>query len=131
MNRLETIRNVIFALLGGMGLVLKHAYQGPFSEIVHSYGGNFMVSFALYYAAVSATTRSGFKKYTAIIVTLLTVEIFEVTDGFGVMSNVYDMTDLAANAAGVAVAAVLDLATLRLLKKSKFQISKYITMVNN
>ena len=115
MNRVEAIRNVVFALLGGMGLVFKQAYQGPLAELVHSYGGNFVVSFALYFAAVSATNRLGLGRPAAVAATLLAVEVFEVTDGFGVMSNVYDTVDLAANAAGVAVAVALDLATLRLL----------------
>jgi hypothetical protein len=115
LNPVETIRNVVFALLGGMGLVFKHAYQGPLAEIVHSYGGNFAVSFALYFAAVSATVRLGFGRPAAVAATLVAVEVFELTDGFGVMSNVYDTVDLVANAAGVGVALALDFATLRLL----------------
>ena len=58
LKRVETVRNVVFALLGGIGLVLKPVYQGPLAEIVYSYGGNFAVSFALYFAALSAAKRS-------------------------------------------------------------------------
>jgi hypothetical protein len=39
---------------------------------------------------------------------LLAVEAFEITDGFGVMSNTYDPLDLLANALGVAAAWGLD-----------------------
>ena len=116
LNRVEIIRNVVFALLGAMGLVFKQAYHGPVSDIVHAYGGNFVVSFSLYFAAVSAATRFRLGRSAAAAATLLAVEVFEVTNGLGVMTNVYDTVDLAANAAGVAVAVALDLATLRLLE---------------
>ena len=82
LNRVEAIRNVAFALLGAMGLVFRDAYQGPLAEIVHSYGGNFVVSFALYFAVVSATIRLGLGRPAAVAATLLTVEVFELTDGF-------------------------------------------------
>jgi hypothetical protein len=39
---------------------------------------------------------------------LLAVTAFELADGFGLMSNVYDPIDLAANAAGVALAWAVD-----------------------
>jgi hypothetical protein len=44
---------------------------------------------------------------------LLIVEGFELTNGFGVMSNVYDPVDLLANAVGVGVALAIDVATAR------------------
>jgi len=44
-----------------------------------------------------------------------------VTNGFGVMSNVYDTLDLAANAAGVAFAVVIDFATARFLRTGEEQ----------
>lgn len=43
----------------------------------------------------------------AIAFALLATELFEATDGFGVMSNAYDPADYIANAAGVALAAVV------------------------
>jgi hypothetical protein len=116
LHRVQTIRNACFSLLGGIGLVFKNTYQGPLAEIVHSYGGNFAVSLALYFAAVSAAARFGLGRSAAVAATVLAVELFEVTDGFGVMTNTYDPVDLVANVAGVAVAVALDLATIRLLK---------------
>jgi hypothetical protein len=42
---------------------------------------------------------------------LAVVELFEALNGFGVMTNVYDQVDLAANAAGIALALALDSVT--------------------
>lgn len=39
---------------------------------------------------------------------LLVAELFEATNGFGVMTNVYDPFDFAANAVGVGLALGLD-----------------------
>jgi hypothetical protein len=103
-TRAETVRNVVFALLGAAGLVLKSAYHGPLEQLVHSYGGNVFVSLALYFAALSATSRRRLGRWTAAGATLVAVEAFEVTNGFGLMVNVYDPLDLLANLAGVAAA---------------------------
>ena len=40
---------------------------------------------------------------------LLTVELFELLNGFGVMSNVYDPWDYLANALGIGLAVGIDL----------------------
>lgn len=45
---------------------------------------------------------------------LAVVELFEITGGFGVMTNVYDPVDLAANVVGVALALAADVAAGRL-----------------
>ena len=45
----------------------------------------------------------------AFIGALLAVESFELLNGFGVMTNVYDPWDLLANAMGVGLALVVDL----------------------
>jgi hypothetical protein len=42
---------------------------------------------------------------------LLVVQLFEATDGFGVMGNVYDRVDFVANTVGVGLALVVDLLT--------------------
>jgi hypothetical protein len=44
----------------------------------------------------------------AAAVALAAVELFEAADGFGLMANVYDPVDFAANAPGVALAVVID-----------------------
>lgn len=50
-----TIRNVVFAVLGALVLLLKAVYGGPFEEAVYSWAGNVAVSFALYFALLNTT----------------------------------------------------------------------------
>jgi hypothetical protein len=106
-------RRVVLVLLGVAGLVLKSSYRGPLAEVVHSYAGNVAASFAVYFLAAIAVSRHGAGRLAAAAVALAVVEAFEVTDGFGVMSNVYDPADLLANVAGVAVALAADQVALR------------------
>jgi hypothetical protein len=106
-------RNVLFTLLGVIGLLLKGRYTGPYRELVHSYGGNITVSFAVYFMLANLQLRCRFRRLATAGLALAAVYLFEVTDGFQVMSNVYDVWDLAGNAAGVALAIAADAATLR------------------
>ena len=112
----ETTRDVIFVLLGVVILVLKPYYKGPFVEIFYSYGGNFAVSFAVYFLAIIAVSRRRFGRLTAAAMALLAVEAFEATNGFGVMSNVYDPIDFLANAIGIGFAVVIDIISSRIKK---------------
>ena len=107
------IRNVALALLGAALLALKQSYHGPLEGAVLAWGGNVAASFALYFAAVHATSRCRHPRLAAAGATLLAVEAFELTNGFGVMANVYDPLDLVANAAGVTLALLVDLLTTR------------------
>jgi hypothetical protein len=116
-TRAETIRNVILAILGVAGLLYRSAYQGPLHEVVSAQGGNFAVSFALYFVALNAAARYAFGRIAAAVATLLAVEAFEVTNGFGVMMNTYDRLDFVANAIGVGVAVVADLVSSQFLKR--------------
>ncbi len=109
-------RNLVMALLGAVGLLLKQSYHGPFQAVVHSHGGNFSVSFALYFAAVSSTSRYGHGRFVAAAITLLVVEAFEFTDGFGIMDNTYDPVDYLANALGVGAAVAMDHLSGRILR---------------
>ena len=117
LRRAITIRNVALAVLGAAVLMLKSAYHGPFQDVIHAYAGNVAVSFALYFAAVNATARYGRPRLLAASLTLLAVEVFEATNGFGVMENVYDPTDFVANAAGVGLAVIVDITTGRVLQR--------------
>lgn len=110
MTARQTVRNVCLILLGVAVLVLKRLYHGPLAQVVYSYGGNFAVSFAVYFLAAIAAARLGWGRLAIAASALLAVEAFEITNGFGVMSNVYDPVDLIANAVGIAVALTLDLA---------------------
>jgi hypothetical protein len=104
-------RNVVLALLGAAVLVCKPGYHGPGEVAVQSYAGNVAVSFALYFAAVNATERFRHPRLVAALAVLVAVEVFELSDGFGVMVNVVDPLDLAANAAGIALAVAVDILT--------------------
>jgi len=104
----ETRRRVALVLLGVAAFLLKPAYHGPLAELVHAYGGNVTVSFALTLLATIAASRHGWGRLAAAGATLLVVEVFELTNGFGVMANVYDPVDLAANAAGGGAALAFD-----------------------
>lgn len=101
-------RYVLFVLAGVAVLVLKSHYHGPLARIFHDYGGNFAVSFAVYFLAALETSRRGWGRWVAVASALMAVEVFEIADGFGIMANVYDPVDLLANAAGIALAFVVD-----------------------
>jgi GrpB-like predicted nucleotidyltransferase (UPF0157 family) len=114
----ELVRNVAFALLGVAALVLKPLYGGPGEYTVYSYGGNFSVSFALYFVALTPLGRRGYGRLAAALLTLTAVQLFEITDGFGgAMGNTYDPWDLLANVAGVGFAVVVDLLTSPLVER--------------
>jgi hypothetical protein len=117
LGRAITIRNVAMAVLGATVLVLGSTYDDPFGEVLGAYAGNVAVSFALYFAALNATSRYRRPRLLAASLTLLAVELFEATDGFGVMANTYDLIDFAANAAGVGLAVIVDIATTGVLRR--------------
>lgn len=102
------VRNVLLVLLGVAALVSKAHYTGPFADLVHRYGGNATGSFAAYFVIriVTSGWRQG-RLLTAGVVFLF-AGLFEATNGFGVMTNVYDPVDFAGNGLGVAVAVVVD-----------------------
>ena len=113
-----TARNVTFALLGAAALVLKHSYAGVGEPFVHAYVGNFVVSFALYFAFLGAMLRFRYPRMLAAVAVFAVVTAFEVTDGFGAMANVYDPFDIAANAAGIGFAVLVDIVSWRVLSGS-------------
>jgi hypothetical protein len=108
MAKTSKARNVFFVLLGAAALVLKRHYSGPFVEIIYSYGGNASVSFAVYFVVRILTSGWKYGRLVTAGIALLVVELFEATNGFGVMTNVYDPVDFVANAVGVGLALVLD-----------------------
>ncbi|MDH4140255.1 MAG: hypothetical protein OEV43_06740 [Coriobacteriia bacterium] len=113
--RRATLRNVTLSLLGAVVLVLKPLYHGPAEAVFYSYVGNISVSFALYFAALNATSSYRRPRVVAGLATLLAVEAFEATSGFGVMGNTYDSVDFVANALGIALAVAVDVMTSRML----------------
>ena len=111
-------RNVAFALLEAAALVLKHSYAGVGERVDHAYAGNFVVSFALYFAFLGAVFRFRYPRLLAAVVVFAVVTAFEATSGFGVMANVYDPFDIAANAAGIGFAVLVDVVSWRVLTGS-------------
>lgn len=101
------IRNVAFVLLGVAALVLKPHYAGS-SGLVHAYAGNVSVSFAVYFVLRAAADKLKLGRLATAGIALLAVELFEATDGFGVMSNTFDPFDFVANALGVGIALAID-----------------------
>lgn len=90
-------------------LVLKRHYAGPFAELVNNHASNFSVSFAVYFIALMGFDSLPRPKLLSVISALLTVELFELTNGFGVMENVYDPWDYLANVMGIGLALGIDL----------------------
>lgn len=101
---------VALILLGFVALVLKPHYNGPLREVVWSYGGNAAVSFSFYFLMTFLGVIARSRRLLSAGLALLVVQLFEATDGFGVMSNVYDPIDFVANAVGIGLALVVDMA---------------------
>ena len=114
MSRSNTIRYTIFVLLGTAGLVLKSWFSDCLPNFVLNYAGNLCVSFAVYFIVRLASANLRFNRVIIAITALLIVELFEATNGFGVMSNTYDHLDFLANALGISLAIVVDVTTERI-----------------
>ncbi len=99
---------VALVLLAVAALVLEHSYGGPWAGLVHSYAGNFTASFASYFVGAIAAASLRLPTAAAALFALLAVEGFEITNGFGVMANVYDPLDLVVNAVGVGAGMLVD-----------------------
>ena len=104
----RTGARLALVLLGVAAFLLKPAYHGAFDHAVHAWGGNVVVSFAVTLLAFIAASRHGGGRLAAAAAALAAVEAFEVSNGFGVMANVYDPLDLVANAVGVGLALGVD-----------------------
>ena len=116
----QKARNVLFVLLGISVLLLKQVYNGPGLEIVKSYSGNLSISFAVYFLICFSSDHWKQNKLITAIISLTIVELFEITNGFGIMKNVFDVFDLFVNLIGVISALVLDkLLTVKNSKEAK------------
>lgn len=108
MSGKEKVRNVLLILTGVFILLLKKNYNGPWMEIIINYAGNFSVSFAVYFIINFISDYWKKNKLITAAISLLIVELFEVTNGFFVMQNVFDPYDLIANFAGIILAIAID-----------------------
>lgn len=101
------LRDLSMVFAGIACLLLKRWFAGFFGDLAFSYAGNLSASFAVFFmlslAAVPGLTRTMIAG-----IALLIVELFEWTDGYGIMSNVSDPYDYAANALGVGLAYAVD-----------------------
>jgi hypothetical protein len=104
----QKVRNVLFILLGVSILLLKPIYNGPGLEIVKSYSGNLSISFAVYFLICFNSNHWKKNKLITAIISLIIVELFEITNGFGIMTNVFDIIDLFVNLVGIILALALD-----------------------
>ena len=104
-----------------MVLLFKRSYTGPCAEIFYRHGSNFSVSFAVYFIAQLGFYSLPYPRLLSAVGALLAVELFELTNGFGVMSNVYDPWDYLANALGIGLALGIDMLINRSLKKREVE----------
>ena len=108
MSEKEKVRNVLFILFGVLVLLLKQIYNGPALEIVKSYSGNLSISFAVYFLLYFSSDHWKQNKFITAFISLIIVELFEITNGFGIMTNTYDIIDLFANLIGIILALAVD-----------------------
>lgn len=111
---IRRIFSIAMVLLGCAALVLKRHWQLFGAELVWSYGGNVAASFAVYFIVGIVDGIRARGPLVIAAAAIIVVSLFEVTDGFGVMSNVYDPVDLGANVVGVALALLIDVVVDRL-----------------
>jgi hypothetical protein len=104
----EKARNVLFILLGVLVLLLKQNYSGPGLEILQSYSGNLSISFAVYFLICFSSDYWKKNKLITAFISLIVVELFEITNGFSIMTNTYDTIDLFVNLIGVILALAVD-----------------------
>lgn len=97
-------RDLLLALLGILALLLKYRLARFGGVLVHDYGGNLAASFAAFFILKLPAVPSRFRLAIAAVLTLLATQLFEATNGFGFMSNIYDPGDYLANAVGVGLA---------------------------
>jgi hypothetical protein len=109
MMKTRRVRNLLFILAGVFVLVFKPQYSGPMEDLVYAYASNISVSFGVYFILLLGLEQLPLTRLLAVIGALLAVELFELTNGFGLMSNTYDPMDYFANALGISLALVVDL----------------------
>jgi hypothetical protein len=107
--------NVIFVLIGVAGLLLRSWFSESIPDFAFSYLGNVSVSFAVYFI-VRLAVRDKLNMILSALLAIFIVEVFEATNGFGIMTNVYDHIDYVANAIGVALAFVVDVFSSKMFR---------------
>ena len=109
-------RNLVMILVGVICLLLKRWFANFLGDIAFSYVGNLSASFAMYFLVLMIPIRKLTWVMVAVIA-LVIVETFELTNGFGIMTNVYDPFDYAANVIGIGLAVCVDQLSFRIIPK--------------
>ena len=104
-------------LVGVTALLIKSWFRDSIGSLAHAYLGNMAASFAVFSTVAIAAAPKLHRIWVA-AVALAIVEAFELTDGFGVMTNVYDPFDYLANALSVALACCVDFISARTMQAS-------------
>lgn len=115
MNAHIRFRDLLMVLAGVACLLSKRWFAKSLGDLAFSYIGNLSASFAVYFIVSIAATP----KLTRIMIAgiaLLIVELFELTNGFWIMTNVYDPYDYLANALGISLAYCVEAASIYLLR---------------
>jgi hypothetical protein len=102
--------DISFVLLGVLAPVMKGHLNNP---LIQSYGGNIAASFSGFYLLRLPLIPSKLQATSAAALALATTGLFEVTNGFGFMSNTYDPADYLANAIGVTLGDTMKPCSLR------------------
>lgn len=84
---------------------------------MHNYGGNVAASFAVYFILTHLPLHLKFPRQVTAGIALAVVELFEATNGFRLMRNVYDRADYAANAVGVLLAFLVDIVAPKIIDR--------------
>ena len=77
--------------------------------------GNVAISFAVYFL-ISIAASGKLKRLAIGLIAFIVVGMFELSDGFKIMANVYDPFDYLADALGVALAYIIDVLIARLVQ---------------
>ena len=104
-------------LIGVTALLSKSWFRDSIGSLAYAYLGNLAASFAVYFVVAIAAPPKLHRIWTA-VVALVLVEVFELTNGFGVMTNVYDPFDYLANGLGIVLAFCVDLVSTRIMQSS-------------
>lgn len=116
MNTRQKIRNILMVLLGTIALLSKTWFRASIGDLGHAYLGNLAASFATFFLVTFAVSPWLHRIWIAFIA-LVIVELFELTNGFAVMTNVYDPFDYLANGIGIALAYCADLVLTRMVQR--------------
>jgi hypothetical protein len=108
-------RNLLMVLVGVTCLLLKRWFAKYLGNLAISYIGNLSASFAVYFL-ISIARIPNVTRVMVAAAALLVVESFEFTNGFGIMTNVYDPFDYLANAIGIGCAICADAGLSRVLR---------------